>query len=87
MANDSFTKVTPHISRLDLSKGGQVALYLVRGSEADGWTLVDTGYESQAESVMQAVLLHTQGQKPHQQALLLVTYLRRFLTLVSQVLS
>lgn len=65
MANESFTKVTPHISRLDLSKGGKVAIYLVQGSEADGWTLVDTGYESQADTVMQAVLQYTKGQKPH----------------------
>jgi len=64
MANESFTKVTPHISRLDLSKGGKVAVYLVQGPKAGEWTLVDTGVESQADTVMQAVLTFTKSQKP-----------------------
>lgn len=64
MANDSFSKVTPHIARLDLSKGGKVSIYLVQGPQANDWTLVDTGYESQVDTVMQAVLSYTNGHKP-----------------------
>jgi glyoxylase-like metal-dependent hydrolase (beta-lactamase superfamily II) len=65
MADSSFTKVTPHIARLDLSKGGKVSIYLVQGTAEEGWSLVDTGYESQVDAVMQAVLAFTKGQKPH----------------------
>ena len=61
MPNPAFSQVTPHISRLDLSR---TAVFLVRGAEADGWTVVDTGPEEHAGDVKQAVLAYTGGQKP-----------------------
>jgi hydroxyacylglutathione hydrolase len=62
MANLSFSPVTPHIARLDF-KGGSASVFLVKGE--DGWTLVDTGEEKQAEAVMQAVMAFTKNVKPH----------------------
>jgi hydroxyacylglutathione hydrolase len=62
MANLSFSRVTPHIARLDF-KGGSASVFLVKDDA--GWTLVDTGEETQAEAVMQAVLEFTKNVKPH----------------------
>ena len=64
MSSQSFTQVTPHIHRLDLAlgPGGTVAVFLTRGD--DGWTLIDTGLENQVETVMQAALTCTRGEKP-----------------------
>ena len=64
MADKSFAQITTHISRLDLAlgPGASVAVFLARGD--DGWTLIDTGLETHVETVMQAVLAYTQGEKP-----------------------
>jgi glyoxylase-like metal-dependent hydrolase (beta-lactamase superfamily II) len=64
MANNSFSQITPHIARLDARLGGgsTVAVFLVKSD--DGWSLVDTGPEKEADSVIQATLAFTKGEQP-----------------------
>ncbi len=59
MASQSFTQVTPHIARLELSAA---AVFLVKGDE--GWTMVDTGPEKETDKVMKAVLDYTKSAQP-----------------------
>lgn len=59
MASQTFTQVTPHIARLELSAA---AVFLVKGDE--GWTMVDTGPEKETDTVMKAVLDYTKGAQP-----------------------
>jgi len=67
MANNSFSQVTPHIARLDLPLGGgaTVAVFLVKGEDDQReWSLIDTGPEKATETVLQATLAFTKGEKP-----------------------
>lgn len=59
MASQSFTQVTPHNARLDLSAA---AVFLVKANE--GWAMVDTGPEKEIEKTMKAVLDFTKGAQP-----------------------
>jgi glyoxylase-like metal-dependent hydrolase (beta-lactamase superfamily II) len=62
----AYSKVTPHIYKLDLPAfGGRlpVAVWLVR--DADGWLMVDAGGPGFEKVVLEQTLVHTGGQRPH----------------------
>lgn len=66
MPQPAFAQITPHIFKLDLPfLGGQVpvGLWLVKNDA--GWTLIDAGAPGFETVIMQEILKHTGGQRPH----------------------
>lgn len=66
MPNPSFAQITPHIFKLDLPFAGgrvPVGVWLVKNDA--GWTVIDAGAPSFETVVMQEILKHTGGQRPH----------------------
>jgi glyoxylase-like metal-dependent hydrolase (beta-lactamase superfamily II) len=65
MATPTFSKVTPHIYKLDLPfLGGRVMVGVFLVQEADGWVLVDAGAPGFDKTIFAQVLAQTGGKLP-----------------------
>lgn len=70
--NPTFTRVTPHIYKLDLPFfGGRLPVGVWLVQNAEGWVVVDAGAPPFEKLILEEILKQTGGERPH---LLILTH-------------
>jgi hydroxyacylglutathione hydrolase len=66
MPQPAYTKITPHIYKLDLPLfGGRLPVGVWLVQDADGWLMVDAGGPGYEKIVLEQTLVQTGGKRPH----------------------